>query len=1310
MLNILFIDEVGIPFNGATLYNRGLGGSESAIILLSQELVKIGFGVTVLNHSITKNSNSGIFDNVIYYDFSELDKLSTHYDIVISSRSAKPFLPSPNNPYKFISNTTYKIVWLHDTFCEGDEYLENLLVTNHINEIFTLSDFHTNYILNANHGRKRQYEVLKNKVFQTRNGAQKHPVSYNKNKNNFVYNSSITKGLIPLLTDIWPTIKQNIPSANLTVIGGYYDLPNNDYNEAKEKLLSFKKNNYYKSLDITFTGIIKQSTIAEILANSGFMIYPAIFPETFGISALESLLYNTPIITCRFGALEETALDKSCYLIDYSIEPNSLYPDVIKKDQVSKFIDLVLYAYHNEYLYSQKQQYCSIIEDVYKWETIALQWKQHLYYKLGYFLSKEEYQVVSKINDDVKRIFNRKFSNIVENDKYPIYDNVEKHIDIITPVFNAENYIERCIQSVNTQNYSNYTHYIIDDNSTDNTKNIIKKYLSDKLILIENTENKGAVYNQYNTIINYSNDNNIIVLLDGDDCLVNNNTIFNYYNELHNNYDFTYGSCWSEVDNIPLIAQEYPDNIKEGKLYKSHLFAWNIPYTHLRTFKKFIINDISENKLKQDNEWVKAGGDGALFYELIEQTDIDRIKAVKDIMVMYNDKNPINDYKVNSNQQTITANNIIRKEIDIKSEKFSVIIPTMWKYEPFCRFLEQLVTVDLIDEIIIINNDSKNTPINEILENSKIKLHNFSENIFVNPAWNYGVWVSKNDKLAIINDDIEFDIKLFERVYDYVIPQNGVTGIIYNQYTNFDINISPYTDDNDGFGTCMFIHKNNWKDIPKNLKVYYGDNFIFDNNFFNGRTNYIITNIKYFSKMAATTSLVVSGEIASEGLDKEGEYYELHKQNLITPITKVSDDKIEIFYHVFVPDWVNINSLWWIDEQLSDIEKSNLKNYSNINMCITINKNLIYGYNKTSLESIITYINTKYNFVNILDIRDTSEENIYEQQTLNYLHEFSKHNPNTKILYIHTKGISIFSETQKEWLEILTKTLVYDWKTCIEYLNNNDIVAINDNGNNHRKDNNLQTIVSGNFFWANTNYIATLPNPKDTHIYGKDNTRYDYELWITHNKPKIAFVYNQHTNHYLEIFQDKKILIAIPTDKYIKAETFKSIYDLEVPYGYKIEFQYFYGYRIDQVRNLIAEWGKKYDYLFAVDSDIVLPSDTLRKLLYADKDVVSGLYIQRIENTHNLELFSDNRIPYEDIKGKGLIEVKGCGFGCVLIKSEIFRTMEYPHFLYTHALDHNDTYSEDTYFCDKARSLGYKIYADTTIKCGHIGETTFVVE
>ncbi len=91
----------------------------------------------------------------------------------------------------------------------------------------------------------------------------------------------------------------------------------------------------------------------------------------------------------------------------------------------------------------------------------------------------------------------------------------------------------------------------------------------------------------------------------------------------------------------------------------------------------------------------------------------------------------------------------------------------------------------------------------------------------------------------------------------------------------------------------------------------------------------------------------------------------------------------------------------------------------------------------------------------------------------------------------------------------------------------------------------------------------------------------------------------------------KTILIAIPTNKYVESETFKSIYDLDIPEGYVTEFQCFYGYRVDQIRNLIAEWAKRYDYLFAVDSDIILPRDTLSKMLALDLDVVSGLYIQR---------------------------------------------------------------------------------------------------
>jgi FkbM family methyltransferase len=178
----------------------------------------------------------------------------------------------------------------------------------------------------------------------------------------------------------------------------------------------------------------------------------------------------------------------------------------------------------------------------------------------------------------------------------------------------------------------------------------------------------------------------------------------------------------------------------------------------------------------------------------------------------------------------------------------------------------------------------------------------------------------------------------------------------------------------------------------------------------------------------------------------------------------------------------------------------------------------------------------------------------------------------------------------------------------------------------------------------------------------------------------------------------------------------KSIYDLIVPSGYVTEFQYFYGYQIDQIRNLIAHWAKQYDYLFSVDSDIVLPNDSLIKMLNADKDIVSGLYIQRIPNTHTLEIYKPmpnggcTNMPIQEIQGRGLVKIAACGMGCALIKSDVFRKMPYPQFYYKSALDHKNTVSEDVYFCMKASELGFEIWADETIRCDHVGQTHYRVQ
>lgn len=222
---------------------------------------------------------------------------------------------------------------------------------------------------------------------------------------------------------------------------------------------------------------------------------------------------------------------------------------------------------------------------------------------------------------------------------------------------------------------------------------------------------------------------------------------------------------------------------------------------------------------------------------------------------------------------------------------FSIVIPTMWKFAPFIDFLVDLVEIDLVGEIIIINNNLEATPIAEILSNSKIKLHNFSSNIYVNPAWNYGVENSKYDKICIMNDDLIYDTRIFSRVSSILTEKVGLIGIISDVDQNHVLRpqtgqISfekipfceapglwyvpwhqmpmygfkfPY-----GIGQLMFVHKNNWINIPNELQIYCGDCFIYDTQHLNGREVYGIENLWHYTPFSVTSNGVDPSFVARE--------------------------------------------------------------------------------------------------------------------------------------------------------------------------------------------------------------------------------------------------------------------------------------------------------------------------------------------------------------------------------------------------------------------------------------------------------------
>lgn len=188
-----------------------------------------------------------------------------------------------------------------------------------------------------------------------------------------------------------------------------------------------------------------------------------------------------------------------------------------------------------------------------------------------------------------------------------------------------------------------------------------------------------------------------------------------------------------------------------------------------------------------------------------------------------------------------------------------------------------------------------------------------------------------------------------------------------------------------------------------------------------------------------------------------------------------------------------------------------------------------------------------------------------------------------------------------------------------------------------------------------------------------------------------------------------KILIAVPTYETILPDTFKSIWDLEAGPGMWFGFEFMRGYGAAKARNDIAKIAMdgEYEYVLFVDSDIVLPPATLKYMVEDAPDICLGLYPKK-NNTEGLaEIFKlgtgdfTDLYMYDELPDGSKIKVKGGGFGCALVSTDVFRKLPYPWFKYVE-YPNGSLLSEDLYFCDEAAKKGYTIYADTRVKCGHM--------
>ena len=95
-------------------------------------------------------------------------------------------------------------------------------------------------------------------------------------------------------------------------------------------------------------------------------------------------------------------------------------------------------------------------------------------------------------------------------------------VSIIIPVYNAEKYIEKCLNSVVSQTYNNLEIIIVNDGSKDNSKTICNQFqrLDKRIAVIDNKENHGVGFSRNCGLRAAGGD--YIIFVDSDDIIDNN--------------------------------------------------------------------------------------------------------------------------------------------------------------------------------------------------------------------------------------------------------------------------------------------------------------------------------------------------------------------------------------------------------------------------------------------------------------------------------------------------------------------------------------------------------------------------------------------------------------------------------------------------------------------------------------------------------------------------------------------------------------------------------------------------------------------
>lgn len=198
---------------------------------------------------------------------------------------------------------------------------------------------------------------------------------------------------------------------------------------------------------------------------------------------------------------------------------------------------------------------------------------------------------------------------------------MDNKLSVIIPVYNVEEYLEQCVESVLKQNYSSFEVILVDDGSTDQSGSICDRYAAaDNRIRVMHQPNQGHTIARQNGF--KVSDGNYVIFIDSDDWI--DDGMFEAMMNKAVAEDADIVQCgFRAVRNEMSVVAEIPN--EEGLYSKEHLqekiyptMIWNkkkhcfgiAPNMWNKIFRRTLI----EKYIYQIDSRIRSGEDGLLTY------------------------------------------------------------------------------------------------------------------------------------------------------------------------------------------------------------------------------------------------------------------------------------------------------------------------------------------------------------------------------------------------------------------------------------------------------------------------------------------------------------------------------------------------------------------------------------------------------------------------------------------------------------------------------------------------------------------------